>query len=408
MSKGAFSLDRLGRMHDRLSGYVERGELPGLVSLVYRKGEVHVEVIGTQSLEGDEPMQRDTIFRIASMTKPIVAVAAMILVEECRVRLDERVDRWLPELSQRQVLRRIDSTLDDTVPAKRPITLRDLLTFQLGFGYIMAPPDVYPIQRAMEEKGFVPGPDLPTKSPDEWMKQFESLPLIHQPGESWAYHIGSDVLGVLISRVTGQSLGAFLQERIFEPLGMKDTGFHVPAEKLDRLPPSYISDSTNGGLKVYDDPRTGQWSKPPVFHSGGGGLVSTVDDYLAFCQMMLGKGRYGRERILSRPSVELMTMDHLTAQQKADFHVFFGGHSSWGFGMAVNIRRYDLWTVPGRFGWDGGFGTSAYTDPQEEMIGILLTQRLMDSPQPPGAFLDFWTTAYQAIEDEKEKGALPR
>ena len=190
-----------------------------------------------------------------------------------------------------------------------------------------------------------------------------------------------------------------MRERIFEPLGMKDTGFHVPAEKLDRLPPSYLGNPDTGALMLHDDPGDSRWGRPPVFPSGGGGLVSTVDDYLAFCRMMLNKGRHGGERILSRASVELMTTDHLTPEQKAGTEIFFGDNSSWGFGMSVVTRRDDLAAVPGRFGWNGGLGTSGYSDPKEDMVGILMTQRLMDSPQPPHVFLDFWTSVYQAIDD---------
>jgi CubicO group peptidase (beta-lactamase class C family) len=399
MSTGGLSKERLGRMHNIMAGYVERGDMPGLVTLVSRRGEVHVDAIGMQAIGGSEPMRRDTIFRIASMTKPITAAAAMILVEECKLRLDEPVDRLLPELANRRVLKRLDGAVDDTVPASRPITLRDLLTFRQGIGVVMAPPGRYPIQNAMVEAGLVMGPNPPTQAPDEWMKRLGSLPLIYQPGEKWMYHIGSDILGVLIARAADQPLGTFLNERIFEPLGMRDTGFHVPANQLERLPVSYMAGSGIGSLAVHDESTEGRWSRPPAFPSGGGGLVSTVDDYLAFCQMMLNKGRLGQERILSRPSVELMTMDHLTAEQREDASIFFGDNSSWGFGLAVNIRRDDLSTVPGRFGWDGGIGTSGYSDPTENMVGILMTQRLMDSPEPPGAFLDFWTSAYQAIED---------
>jgi CubicO group peptidase (beta-lactamase class C family) len=213
------------------------------------------------------------------------------------------------------------------------------------------------------------------------------------------YDLGLDVLGVLIARAAGQSLETFFRERIFEPLGMKDTGFSVPAEKLDRLPGCYQRNHETGAFEVYDDAGDSQWSRPPAFPSAAGGLVSTADDYLAFCQMMLNKGRHGRERILSRPSVELMTTDHLTPEQKAGARFFFGDHSGWGFGLAVVTQRDDLAAVPGRFGWNGGFGTSGHSDPREEMVGILMTQLLMDTPEPSRVFLDFWTSAYQAIDD---------
>src|SRR5215217_278015 len=289
-------------MHDIMATYVERGHVPGLVTLVARRGDVRVDVIGTKALGGG-PMRRDTIFRIASMTKPVAAVAAMILVEECALRLDDPVDALLPELSSRSVLRSIDGDLDDTVPAERPITMRDLLTFRMGIGAIFAPPGQYPIQRAMDERGLSPGSELPALPPDEWMRKLGELPLVQQPGEGWMYETGSDVLGVLISRATGRSLGEFFQERIFGPLGT---------------------------LRIFDAAGDSTWSRPPVFESGGGGLVSTVDDYLAFSRMLLGGGSFGGERILSRPSVELMTTDHLTDEQKAEGKILLDDGVGWG------------------------------------------------------------------------------
>src|SRR6266581_2176434 len=319
MSNGGLSRARLGRMHDVMAGYVERGEMPGLVTLVSRRGEVHVDAIGMKAIEGLDPMRRDTIFRISSMTKPITAAATMILVEECKVRLDESVDALLPELAERKVLKRLDGPLDDIVPANRPITVRDLLTFRMGFGQMMAPPDAYPILKAANELQIGMGPPSPSSMPvpDEWMRRLGSLPLMHQPGERWMYNTGSDVLGVLIARASGQELPTFLRERIFEPLGMKDTGFSVPEAALDRLATSYWTDPASGKLTVYDKPGGGQWSRPPAFPSGAGGLVSTIDDYLAFGQMMLSQGKLGGERILSRLSVETMTTDQLTPEQKA-------------------------------------------------------------------------------------------
>ncbi len=346
-------------------------------------------------------MERDTIFRIASVTKPIVAAAAMILVEECTLRLDEPVDQWLPELADRQVLRTIDSPLDDTVPANRPITLRDVLTFRLGIGAVMVFPPRYPIQQAMAEAGVAPGPILPTHAPDELMERFGSLPLVHQPGEKWLYNSGSDILGVLISRVVGTSLEELLRERIFAPLGMNDTAFSVPASKLDRLASSYWTNFETGEFEVFDGIDDSRWARPPVFESGAGGLVSTVDDLLAFGEMMLDRGRYGDQRILSRPSVELMTTDHITPEQKAvsGFFPGFWDNRGWGFGVSVITRQDDLASVPGRYGWEGGYGTSWYVDPREELIGILMTQRLWDSSGVPVVLFDFWTSAYAAIDD---------
>src|SRR5947209_8995755 len=227
MSTAGLSRARLGRMHDVMAGYVERGDVPGLVTLVSRRGEVHVDIIVAQAFADPTPMRRDTIFRISSMTKPIIAVATMILVEECRLRLGDPVDRWLPELADRQVLKRLDGPLDDTVPAKRSITVRDLLTFCMGFGQMMASPDEYPILQAADEQQIGMGPPSPSSmpAPDEWMRRLGSLPLMNQPGKLWMYNTCADVLGVLIARASGQPLETFLHERIFEPLGMKDTSF---------------------------------------------------------------------------------------------------------------------------------------------------------------------------------------
>ena len=401
MNTGGLSNTRLDRMHHIMAGHVERGTVPGMVTLLSRRGEVHVDAIGAKAFGGSEPMRRDTIFRVASVTKPIVAAAAMILVEECKLRLVDPVDGWLPEVADRQVLKRLDGPLDDTVPANRPITLQDLLTFRLGIGAVMVFPARYPIQHAMAEAGVAPGPTLPMHAPDELMNRFGSLPLLHQPGEKWLYNSGSDILGVLISRVAGTSLEEFLQERLFAPLGMNATSFSVPASKLDRLASSYWTNFETGEFEVFDGVDDSRWARPPAVESGAGGLVSTVDDLLAFGQMMLKGGRYGDERILSRPSVELMTTDHITPEQKAvsGFFPGFWDSNGWGFGVSIVTRRDDLAATPGRYGWDGGYGTSWYVDPREEMVGILMTQRLWDSASAPVVLFDFWTSAYAAMDD---------
>ncbi len=401
MSTGRLSKGRLGRLHDVMARHVERGDAPGVVTLVSRRGESRVDAIGTMAIDGSDPIRRDTIFRITSMTKPVTAAAAMVLVEECKLQLDEPVDRLLPELADRRVLKRLDGPLDDTEPAKRPITVRDLLSFGMGFGLMFGPPDAYPILRALEEQQIMIGPPKPPTphAPEEWMRRVGSLPLMHQPGERWMYNTGAHVLGVLIARASGQPFGMFLRERIFEPLGMTDTAFSVPADKLDRFPPCYEEDPQGAGLRVHDAVQGSQWAGAPVFPDGAAGLVSTVDDYFAFGQMMLRQGVHGRERILSRPSVEVMTTDQLTPERRAASDLFLLGDSyGWGFGVAVCRRRDDISAVPGRFGWDGGYGTSWYSDPTEDVVGILMTQCLA-APQYSSLRLDFWTSAYQAIED---------
>ena len=386
-------------MHDILTGYVDRGELPGLVALISRKGSVHVEAIGSLSIDGP-PIWRDTIFRISSMTKPVTAAATMILIEEGKLHLDEPVDRFLPELADRRVLKRVEGALEETVPADRPITVRDLLTFRMGLGYLF-PMEQTPIQFAVDDLGLGPGAPRPSgdPAPDEYMRRIGTLPLMFQPGERWLYNTSAEVLSILVARASGQAFDVFLNERLFQPLGMKDTGFSVPAAQIDRLATSYMP-SPETGLAVYDPAKGGDWSRPPLFPNGAGGLVSTADDYLAFARMLMDNGRHEKARILSRPSVELMTTDHLTPAQRTTSGFgpeFFADHG-WGFCLYIVTRRTQYSSV-GSYGWGGGMGTLWENDPREEMITILMTQTGQASSTPGGVFVDFPTLAYAAIDD---------
>jgi CubicO group peptidase (beta-lactamase class C family) len=402
MSGSGLSKSRLARMRDVMAGYVERGEVPGLVLAVARRGEALIEPIGAADLDGT-PIRADTIFRLSSMTKPITAAATMICVEECKLRLDEPVDRLLPELADRAVLRRPDGPLDDTVPARRAITVRDLLTFVWGFGMVVAPPGTlptqWPIQQAMDDLELNQNPPNVTvpPPPDEWLRRLGTVPLMHQPGAGWMYHTGSDVLGVLTARATGQPFDQFLRERIFEPLKMADTGFSVPAASLSRL----ATGVGDNGVDVYDAVADSRWRKPPAFPSGAGGLVSTVQDYLAFGEMILHGGRYDGGRLLSRASVEMMTSDQLTAEQKREcgpWAPYFTDHG-WGFGMSVATKRQDLGEPAGRFGWNGALGSVWYADPGEDFDLILMTGSAKFVFTPPPIYRDFWTLAYSAIDE---------
>ncbi|NUR93851.1 MAG: beta-lactamase family protein [Kribbellaceae bacterium] len=396
------------RLHEVLASYVDSGKIPGVVALVGRgDAEPYVEALGTMRHDGGPPMQRDTIFRMASTSKPVTIAAAMVLLDECRIRLDDVVDTWLPELADRKVLRSIDSELDDTVPAKRPITVRDVLTSTFGLGMDMTSLGT-PIMNEVFAKGLTPNLPEPMPEQDEWMRRLGTLPLMHQPGERWQYQISSDLLGVLVSRVSGQSFGDFLQERVFAPLGMKDTGFYVPSGDLHRLPPLYVTDPATGEFHVWDEAEGGRHSTPPAFQGGGGGLNSTADDYYSYFRMLLNLGKHQGERILSRPAVELMTTNQLTADQLAwreamardNVHISFGQgqHGGWGFGMAVRTYRGDYAPV-GQFGWDGGSGTSTYADPTNQVVGILLTQLGATTATPMQIMQDFWTTIYQSLDD---------
>ena len=400
MSSSGLSSKQLGRAREALKREAESGKTPGAVTLIYRRGETHVETAGLADIASATPMQRDTIFRIASMTKPVTAVAAMILVEETKLRLDDPVDPWLPELAGRRVLASLGGPATDTVPANRAITLRDLLTLRFGFGVLMAPPGRYPVQALIAEAGFAPGPIPPLIPNDQWMANLGRLPLLHQPGEKWMYHTGLDVAGVLIARVAGSSLGEFMQQRIFDPLGMQDTGFSVPESKVSRLSTCYAQ-GPNGNFNTFDPGQGGFFTRPPVFEAGGGGLVSTADDFLLFAKMMLHQGRLGSDRILSRPSVELITTDHITPQQKAvsPFSPGFWDTDGWGLGLSITTHTNTVGPKPGSYGWIGGCGTSWRNDPKEEMVTMFLNQRMMTRPDDFQSTIDFTTLAYSAIDD---------
>jgi CubicO group peptidase (beta-lactamase class C family) len=383
-------------LHDAMAARVQRGEFPGIVTLVARDDDVRVDTIGLTHFGGDVPMRRDTPFRITSMTKPVLAAATMALVEDDVLDREEPVQRLLPELADRRVLVRYDAELHDTVPAHRPITVDDLLTFRLGSGLIAVPevdPPV-PVNRRAEELRLMLGPPDPRTphDPDEWIRLFGTLPLIYQPGELWTYNVGSLVLGVLLARATRQPLGDVLRERIFEPLGMRHTGFWLPADQAARLPGQYMTDPQTG--RMTENTLTGPevWSSPPTFPSGSGGLVSTVDDYLAFARMMLNKGVHGGTRILSEKSVEMMTTNHLTPEQITGGGIFLNG-SGWGLGMAVVVEPDEISATPGRYGWSGGYGTDWFNDPHERLIAVALTQ--VSDFLWSGALTEFARLAYR-------------
>ncbi|MFI7336629.1 serine hydrolase domain-containing protein [Streptomyces sp. NPDC050085] len=367
-----------------LAPHITKGPVPGAVGLVARGDRVEIAAVGHTDAEGSAPMQRDTIFRIASMTKPIVAAAVLTLVEDGRLALDSPVAHWLPELASPAVVREPSAPVDDVVPANRPITVEDLLTFRAGWGFPsdFSLPAVQPLFALMD-------PHHPQRvpAPDTWLAALARIPLLHQPGEAWLYNACSDIQGVLISRVTGRSLPDFLAERIFEPLGMRDTGFEVPAAKLDRFTSSYVP-TADGGAELVDRP-DGQWAGLPAFPSGAGGLVSTVDDWWAFARMLLDGGG----PVLAADSVRRMTTDHLTEAQRAASGLFTEGQG-WGYGGSVDVERRDPWNVPGRYGWVGGTGTAGHLTPSTGTVTVLLTQYALSGPSPlPSIMREFWAYA---------------
>jgi CubicO group peptidase (beta-lactamase class C family) len=395
-----FDRARLHRLGEVMAGHVERDDTGGVAWLAARDNEIAFGASGVLTRGEPAPVRRDSLFRIASMTKPVVAVGALILVEECRLRLEEPVDDLLPEVAGRRVLVDPRGPMDGpTVPVTRPITVLDVLTFRLGWGLDFEAPWPQPLFEAMGQLGLGGGPPQPQTppEPDEWLRGMATLPLLYQPGERWLYDTGSDLLGVLIARAAGQPLEAFLQERVFDPLGMVDTGFSTP--HLDRLGSCFTVNPATGERVVYDPPG-GQWSKPPAFPSGSGGLVSTVDDYYRFARMLLAGGRLpDGSRLLSRPSVEAMTTDHIGAGPGVP-GPSPDGAQGWGFGVGVQVRRTAATSPIGSYGWAGGLGSSWANDPGERLVGVVLTTDMFTSAYPPPAVIqDFWTGLYAALGD---------
>jgi CubicO group peptidase (beta-lactamase class C family) len=379
----------MSNLRDILQTHVDNGSVPGAVGLIARGDRVEVQAVGCAGTDGTYPMARDSIFRIASITKPITAAAVMMLVEDGQITLDDPVGAWLPELACPAVVRTPAGPADDVVPAIRAITVADLLTFRAGYGF---PSDFsLPAVRLLvsELKQGPPQPQL-VAAPDEWMAALARIPLLHQPGQAWLYNTCSDILGVLIARACGRSLPEFLAERLFGPLGMADTGFEVPASKLDRFT-SYYRTGPAGALELVDAPG-GQWSSRPAFPSGAGGLVSTVDDWHRFARMLLAGGSASGRQLLSAASVRQMTTDELTPSQRDASRLFLEGQG-WGFGGSVDVEALDPWNVPGRYGWVGGTGTAAHVTASTGAVAILLSQLELAGPTPPALMRQFWQHA---------------
>jgi CubicO group peptidase (beta-lactamase class C family) len=382
----------MSKLRDILQASVSDGSVPGAVGLIARGDRVEAQAAGSADAGGTSPMARDSIFRVASITKPIIAAAMMMLVEDGRIALEDPVGRWLPELASPVVMRTPAGPVDDVVPAVRPITVADLLTFRAGYGF---PSDFsLPVVGLLfsELKQGPPQPQL-VAAPDEWMAALARIPLLYQPGEAWLYETCSDIQGVLIARVSGRPLPEFLAERLFEPLGMADTGFEVPAGKLGRFTSYYRADPA-GGFELVDPP-AGQWSSRPAFPSGSGGLVSTADDWHSFARMLLAGGSAGGRRLLSPASVRQMTTDQLTPSQRDASRPFLEGQG-WGFGGSIDVEAIDPWNVPGRYGWVGGTGTAAHIIPATGTVTIVLSQVELAGPSAPALMQDLWRHAANA------------
>jgi CubicO group peptidase (beta-lactamase class C family) len=387
-TSGTFTREGLFRIDEIVAAAVEQRQAPGVVAAVACGDNVHVSVAGSMAV-GGAAMQRNTLFRIASISKPMTAAAVLSLVDDGLLALDEPVERLLPELADRRVLRSPDGPLEDTVPARRRITVRDLLTFTWGFGMqgaIFVAPEPWPILTATIERElstFGPPQPASTPDPDTWMTRLGELPLLVQPGEMWLYQSGSQVLGVLAARAAGVPLEEVLRQRVFAPLGMLDTAFH--AADTGRLATAY---EHRGGRLEVSDPPDGQWSLPPAFPDGGAGLVSSVDDVVAFGRMLLRHG----EPVLEPATVAAMTRDQLTPVQRANkwpgFDLLEG--RGWGYGVSV--------LDDGRCSWDGGFGTAWSNVPSQDLTIVVLTQRAWDQTGPPAVCADVLAAARAAMD----------
>ncbi len=374
------SFERVWRVPD---AQVVSGRIPGYVAAVRVGGQVGVRAGGRMAVEAESaPMGEDTLFRIASVTKPMGGALTLSLVQDGALALDDPIARWLPEAASPRVLVSPDAPLDRTTEVQLPITVRHLLTLTCGWGAVL---DETPLQTAMMERGVYPGPLTPQMTADEFVARVADLPLAFQPGEGWLYDTGIDVLGVVLARATGKPLSDLLAERITGPLGMASTGFWTP--DVGRLATAYQPGP--GGLEVLDPP-DGVFAGPPGFEELSSGLVSTTPDVLRFyCAMADGGGP-----VLTAGSVALMTADALTDAQRRQALPIVGPGGSWGLATGVDVEAAEPWMAPGRWGWDGGTGTTAYVDPARGTIGVLLTQRAMTGPQD--GFGDFWAAVAAA------------
>ena len=381
------STERLNRIAPAMQRFVDRANVAGTLTLIARHGQlVHCAATGRMDIEADRPMETNAIFRIFSMTKPVTVVAALMLLEEGRFLLEDPVAYWIPEFATLKVFVRQTETGMELADLERPITLRHLFTHSAGLSYGFLPD--HPVDRLYQQANLFMDEPWPQK-----IRRLCTLPLFQQPGKAFWYSMAHDVLGHIIELISGLPLDVFFQQRIFEPLGMVDTGFWVPPEKLHRLAAVYTPRPGNG-LQRIQGPEVDRSTRPQAL-SGGGGMVSTGDDYLRFAQMLLNGGQANGHRLLSRKTFELLTTPHLPL-----FAGIPGGDAGFSMGLGVGIltdlskanRRGSI----GAFGWGGAAGTRFWVDPQEDMVGVLMAQTI--PAFWPAAYI-FESLAVAAIDD---------
>lgn len=390
------------RIQQIIQTFVDEGELAGAATAVWRDGAIQTACAGWRDIETRLPIERDTIFRIASMTKPVTSVAALMLVEEGRIALTDPISKYAPEYSRMRVLRSPDGPLEDTDECVRPITVEDLLTHRSGLTY----GDFHrgPIARAYRE---ALGGDIDSDvAPDDWIRRLAKLPLIGQPGSAMYYGQSTDLLGFLIARIEGTSLGALLDRRIFGPLGMKDTGFFIPPQKRGRRSSAYGFDDAGRMLKriTWGSAVMPERPESMAYESGGAGLWSTVDDYLKFARLFLGDGAVDGVRLLRPETLSMMMRDHLTAEQHENCRLLgqrpFAVGRGFGLGVSVVLetdqadmmRRGSAGTV----GWPGAYGGWWQADPNEQSVLIFLAHNMVPPAQmAKGIGLGVWAAIEQ-------------
>lgn len=386
------SSSRLAELDKAMQNFVDRGRLAGVLTGVARDGKLaHVGAHGMRDIEADKPMRRDTIFRIYSMSKPITTAALMTLYEEEKFDLDDPVSKYIPAFADLKVYDGKEGETIKTSPLARPITIRDLMRHTAGLGYGLRPTD--PVEIMYREANLLDR----SSTLDTMIDKLVKLPLIAQPGTKWVYSIGVDVQGKLIEKLSGTSLDAFFSKRIFEPLAMSDTGFFVPAAKLDRFATNY-GPKQGGGLAVVDAAAKSPFLQSPAFFSGGGGLVSTLDDYLRFAQMMLNGGELDGKRILKPETVAMMTKNQLDPKLVPISLGFLPlPRTGFGLGVAVKVSASPAESQGsiGEYMWAGAASTQFFVAPRERLIGVIMTQYL---PIIPNHMMEFRQRVYESLE----------
>jgi len=384
-----FSSERLDRIAPVMQGYIDQGKLAGTLTLVAKDGKiVYLNAQGMQDKEASIPMSEDTIFRIYSMSKPVTAVAAMTLWEQGKFHMFDPIAKYLPEFAKMKVY--VSGSGDDMVleDAKSPIRIIDLFMHTSGLSYGFTGSEVDKLYQQLLSK-----PDELNRS--NILNKIAALPLVHQPGTAWNYGVSTDIIGFLVEKLSGKTLGEYMQETIFSPLGMNDTGFYVTADKVHRLTQIYTADRKTGQTIVMENEPLGDYKSDPEIHNAGGGLTSTMQDYFTFAQMMLNGGEINGVRILGRKTVEYMSSNHLPN----NLIPYSADSQGEGYGLAMSVTvdpgMSGFMSSKGNFGWGGAASTYFRVDPVEKIILISMAQFI-----PIGFHRyhdDFRNLVYQAL-----------